>query len=106
MRLLRCVAATLMQVLVPGCRMAGDVMTVTEAAGNVIFALNDRPVHDSVSISKDSPKTHASINTGCVASQKLLCSSAGMWHIVMAAVLHLLQAVQLFWKLHLVTAHV
>ncbi|KAF6265844.1 hypothetical protein COO60DRAFT_765240 [Scenedesmus sp. NREL 46B-D3] len=35
------------QVLVSGCRTGGDVMTVTEAAGNVIFALDDRPVHDS-----------------------------------------------------------
>jgi hypothetical protein len=52
--LLRSVVATLVQVLVPGCRMAGDVMTVTQAAGNVIYALNDRPVHDSVSISNDS----------------------------------------------------
>ncbi|WIA11768.1 hypothetical protein OEZ85_011862 [Tetradesmus obliquus] len=38
---------SMQQVLVPGCRTAGAVMTVTEAAGNVIFALDDRPVHDS-----------------------------------------------------------
>jgi hypothetical protein len=45
-----CITAML-QVLVPGCRTAGDYMTVTEAAGNVIFALDNRPVHDSVSCS-------------------------------------------------------
>jgi small ligand-binding sensory domain FIST len=37
-------------VLTPGCRpvTGGEVMTVTEAVGSTILALDGRPIHDSV----------------------------------------------------------
>lgn len=38
----------LVQVFVPGCRPAGDIMTVTQASGSVVLSLDDRPVHDAV----------------------------------------------------------
>lgn len=37
-------------ILLQSGRPAGRRMTVTEAAGNVILALENRPVHDSVSV--------------------------------------------------------
>jgi small ligand-binding sensory domain FIST len=36
------------QMLLPGCRSAGDIKTITEAVDTVIYRLDDIPVHNSV----------------------------------------------------------